>query len=320
MDVLVILAAFALDTILGDPQWAWHPVRLVGKAAVFFESLIVRFMGRNKFAGLLCFCLVFGAGVLPFLLCWILLSQGETYSSFFMYFKIILGIIMVYFSFAQRDLVTHALAVKKALSQNELLKARERLSWMVSRDTRNMPVKQIIQSSLESLAENYCDSVFAPLFFAALFGPLGAWAYRIINTLDAMWGYKNEKYLEFGFTAARLDDIANFIPSRLSALYLILSSFLIPGLSGIRALKTVIADASKHKSPNSGYPEAAAAGALGIAFGGEFVYFGKKVINVKIGQGEVGLHHFSRMIVLLYISTFTLLGTILFAVLIKGGL
>lgn len=300
-----IPAAFLLDTLLGDPHTLPHPVRWVGRLAAVMERFWSGRYGRNRRSGFAAGVSVLLTGGLPCLL--LLYLARAIHPAVY----VLTSAVILYYSFAIRDLASHALRVKKALQNGDIHKARRRLSFMVSRETGQMNESEIIRSTLESLSENFSDSVAAPLFFGMIFGPTGAWLYRILNTLDAMWGYKNDLYLDFGFTAARADDAVNFIPARMSALLLSAAAVPYPDLSGRNALKTVRIDAKKHASPNSGYPEAAAAGALAAGFGGKVVYNGKPRNNPEIGKGAVHISQISKLIRLNYTAAILMMALFL---------
>ena len=186
--------------------------------------------------------------------------------------------IFFFFAICPRSLIGEALAVERYVVADDLEGARKRLSWIVGRDTSQLSFAQIRTAVLETLAENLSDGVIAPLFFYALGGVPLMMAYKMINTLDSMIGYKDQRYKDFGYFAARiLDDSANYIPSRLTALLMLLVA------PSRRAVRTVWCDARKHASPNSGYPESALAGILGVQFGGSNIYHGMLVEKPYIG-------------------------------------
>lgn len=297
-----IIGAFILDSLIGDPQISLHPVRGIGKLAEFAENKMTR-KRRSRLQGVIAWTLVVIGSSLPvLLLCWLGHQWGGVPA-------LAVSGVIIYFSFALRDLNRHGRKVYQALKQENLEEARKNLSYMVSRQTDQMGQEEIIKTTLESLAENISDSVTAPLFYAALFGPIGAWGYRIINTLDAMWGYYTDRYVAFGFFAAKADDIVNYIPARLTAI-LISSMALLPGFSFNDSVRIILRDARKHHSPNSGYPEAAAAGALGVGFGGFANYFGTMQSNPQIGEGKAQLNDIIKMIFLNSLSSISLISII----------
>ena len=190
---------------------------------------------------------------------------------------------MVYYLLAARSLRTESMKVYGELKKNDLQGARRAVSMIVGRDTKTLDREGVTKAAVETVAENASDGVIAPLFYTALGGPVLGFLYKAVNTMDSMVGYKNEKYLYFGRAAARLDDLANFIPARISALFMIGAAFLL-GMNGRQAVKTYRRDRYKHKSPNSAHTEAVCAGALGIRLAGPASYFGKMVEKPYIGD------------------------------------
>lgn len=294
--IWMILIALVLDSIFGDPQFQFHPVRLIGKFANFCERISSKIFGRTYISGA-------AAAVITIIvtgtICSVILIAAKSLHPIA---YISMGSIMIYFSIAVKDLIFHVKKVYKPLLKNDLTTAKFNLSRIVSRDTEHMSRIDIIRSTCETLAENYLDSIASPIFFTLIFGPLGSVIFRTINTLDAMWGYKNETYKQFGFTAAKLDDAVNLIPARLSAALMAISA-LLPGYSCIGSIKTIFHDAKKHDSPNSGFPEAAAAGALGISFGGSVSYFNEIHQKPIIGQGTPDINHIPKLIIFIYVNT-----------------
>ncbi len=200
------------------------------------------------------------------------------------------GIFLLYTTLAARDLTEHSKEVYDALRDNDLIQARQRVAMIVGRDTNRLDQAGVSRATVESVAENMVDGVTAPLFYGILAGPVGAMLYKAINTGDSMFGYKNEKYMEFGWASARLDDLANFIPARLTGLLVPVASFIL-GLNAKKSLEILIRDRKKHASPNSGHSEAAVAGALGIQLGGSSSYFGKTVAKPTLGDADEPINH-----------------------------
>jgi adenosylcobinamide-phosphate synthase len=195
------------------------------------------------------------------------------------------AIVLIYTTIAAKDLAIHGLKVYRPLSAGDLAEARRQVSMLVGRDTERLDETGVARAAVESIAENVVDGVTAPLFFAALFGPIGAVVYRATNTLDSMFGYKNERYARFGWASARLDDVANYLPARLTGPLVALAALLL-GERPIGSLRILLRDGKAHTSPNAGLPEAAFAGALGVQLGGPSFYFGQSEPVEKPTIGE----------------------------------
>ena len=280
---MVILSAFFLDLVLGDPQWLPHPVRGIGWLIKRTETVLRRFTRSprsEKTGGVLLVTFV----VLPvYLFSALLLFFASSYSSLLGF---ITAVLLACTTLAARDLAQSARHVFAQLEKGDIVGARQALSMIVGRDTADLDEQGITRAVVETVAENSSDGVIAPLFYLALGGPALAMAYKAVNTLDSMVGYKNEAYKNFGWAAARLDDLANFVPARITALLLSLAAWCLPGASGRNAFRMCIRDGRKHASPNSGYPEAAVAGALGLRLGGPSAYGGLLLAKPSIGDGR----------------------------------
>lgn len=274
----VIPAAFILDFILGDPKMLPHPIIYMGKAIDFFEDRFRKYFKHLLVSG------IFFAGFL-------ILS---TWLTAFITIKLTISIhpvfgnivqaILLFFCFSSASLEKAATRVFCALEENDIKKARKKVSMIVGRQTQTLDQNAITRASVETVAENFVDGFLSPLFFAMIGGVPLALAYKMVNTLDSMVGYKNDTYILFGRASARIDDVANFIPARLSVLIISLSAFLFSFKRGLLSLKTGFSQGSLHKSPNAGYPEAAFAGALKIRLGGPNVYHGVLVKKPYIGK------------------------------------
>jgi adenosylcobinamide-phosphate synthase len=274
----LLLSAFLLDLTVGDPRWLPHPVVLIGK----FISSGERFLwtgrpSRDFVSGM----------VLSLML--IALAVGATWA---LVFALTLLPPLIAFpltaalastTLATRGLLDAVTRIETPLRSDNLVKARENLAHIVGRDTSVLNHDKVLRASLESLAENTSDGIVAPLFYLFLGGIPLAMAYKAVNTLDSMIGYRTDRYLYFGKFAARLDDVANFIPARLTALFMVIATFLVRLDAGL-ALRILRRDRANHLSPNAGYPESALAGALGIRLGGPSVYFGKEVSKPTMGD------------------------------------
>jgi adenosylcobinamide-phosphate synthase len=288
----ILCAACLLDLLLGDPRWFPHPVRLIGRFAAGMESCTRRLpLAPRRSGGLtVLLVLLFTAST-----CLLLLALLSLLPPVFFWAG---STVLLYTTCAARDLVHHALHVLRALEREDLPAARQALALMVGRDTQTLDEAGLIRACVESVAENMSDGIVAPLFWAVCgaslalpAGPLGAvigavlgaMLYKAINTLDSMFGYKNSRYLDFGSYAARLDDLVNFFPARLSALALLVTAPLCGGKL-TEAARILCRDHGQHSSPNAGWPEAAVAGALGLQLGGPSSYGGHIVTKPWIGD------------------------------------
>jgi adenosylcobinamide-phosphate synthase len=268
--IVPLTVGFILDLVLGDPIWLPHPVRLFGnlisRGDGIFNRGNYRFVKGALFSGFM----IMGC----WLAFWLLTCVLQPYSNFYLF---ILSI-SVFYGLANRNLIEEVWKVNQVLTKEGLKAGRNQLSRIVGRQTSNLNENQIRTASLETLAENLSDGVIAPLFYYALGGVPMMFAYKMVNTLDSMIGYKNERYALFGKFAARTDDVLNFIPSRITALLMVLVAF------SPRGLIFIFRYGHKHASPNSGYPEAALAGILDCRFGGANVYHGVEVKKPYIGE------------------------------------
>ncbi|MGM0689399.1 MAG: adenosylcobinamide-phosphate synthase CbiB [Bacillota bacterium] len=277
--LIALSAAYFFDSLIGDPRRFPHPVRLIGRFISLMEKAVRIFFFSPqglKASGLLIVIIVSGgsAVVAAFLL-------AQAYQ-LHMGLGLLLEIYILFAVLAGGDLRNHVAEVEHNLKAGKLDQARTSVSLLVSRDTLNLNESGVSRAALESLFENSADGFVAPLFFAAVGGPVGAVIYKAVNTLDSMIGYRNEEYGDLGFFAAKIDDFLNFIPARLTAFLIILAGpFWRRGRIGWQVL---IEDRLKHQSPNSAWPEAAAAGVLGISFGGIDFYRGKRLFRPVINS------------------------------------
>lgn len=307
---IALLIGFLLDLCLGDPEWLPHPVRTMGSLIAFLEKRIRRGFGKTPKGELV-------GGV--FLTVLVLLtvffaSAGLLFLAYlvFPYGYVVVSSLIFYQMLALKDLRKESMVVHDRLQKGDLEGARCGVSRIVGRDTDLLSEEGIIKAAVETVAENTSDGVTAPLLFMALFGPVGTCLYKAVNTMDSMVGYKNETYLYFGRAAARLDDVLNLVPSRISALMMIAVSPL-AGMDGKNALRIFKRDRFHHASPNSAQTEAAAAGALHIQLAGDAYYFGKLYPKKTIGDGDRHPEYqdIARVNKLLYWSSCFLLGCIL---------
>lgn len=274
------LAVCILDVLVGDPRWMPHPVRGMGFFIHHYEGLIFsRLSGScaQKMAGL---GLAVGLPVGSFVITWKIMSWAEQLHPIV---GVVTWVVLGYTTLAGRDLWDHALRVYQALTIESLVSARAAVGHLVGRDTAALSEEEIVRATLESISENTSDGIVAPLVYLALGGPALAMAYKAVNTLDSMIGYRCERYRDFGWASARLDDVANWVPARLTAVAMSVAAALRLG-TGLASWRMCWRDARHHPSPNSGWPEAAMAGALGVQFGGCNVYEGVAEMRPILGD------------------------------------
>lgn len=273
----VVLAAMLLDWLLGDPRWLPHPVVGIGRLIAGLERLLRRMVANERLAGMLLVLLTVGFTTT----CgWGLLRGAQLLHP---WAGTVVAALLGWTCLAARSLHQESRRVADALANGDLPAARHWLSRIVGRDTVELGEPELWRGTVETVAENSSDGVIAPLLCLLLGGPLLALAYKAVNTLDSMVGYKNERYLRFGWAAARLDDLVNWLPARLTGLLMVLAAPL-AGLSAGGAWRIMRRDGRRHSSPNAGIPEAAAAGALGVQLGGTNVYFGQPVAKPTLGD------------------------------------
>lgn len=268
-----LLAGCVLDWLLGDPVWLPHPIRLMGRMMQCLERWIRPPMkGRELAAG----AVLTGIMCLVWLLVpWWLLRLAEGWA--------VPGIkaaafcietVICYQMLAARGLCRESMKVCRSLEAGDVESARNHVSMIVGRDTDRLDRDAIARAAVETVAENASDGVVAPFLFMAVFGPAAGVFYKAVNTMDSMIGYKNERYLLFGRTAARLDDVLNFIPARITGCLMVLSAFFLPGMDGIHGWRIFCRDRKNHASPNSAQGEAACAGILHLRLAGDAWYLG----------------------------------------------
>jgi adenosylcobinamide-phosphate synthase len=277
----IIALAFLLDALIGDPPRLPHPVRLMGAIIARLEAGLTAGLMNRRAAGVLLAALVslgaYAAGLL-------ITRIAAEASGWLGILAFLLIVYLTASTIAMRELL---LRVREVLVCDDLEKARELLSSIVGRDTARLDGDAVRRAALETLAENASDGIVAPLLYLGLGGLPLALAYKAVNTLDSMVGYRNEKYINLGWASARLDDLCNFLPARLTAVLMVAATWLLDRGHPDRALaawRIMRRDGRKHASPNSGFPEAALAGALGIKMGGPASYFGKTLEKPFIGE------------------------------------
>jgi adenosylcobinamide-phosphate synthase len=272
-------AVYLADQIAGDPEWLPHPVRLMGLGIAKGEKLL-RWPGQSDESELIAGAALTVTVVVTSLLTRLIISETYRRSKLL---GSITEIVLGWTCLAARDLHDEASLVMAALDAEDILLARGRLARIVGRDTGNLDVQEISRAVIETLAESACDGVVAPLFYMSVGGIPLAMAYKAINTLDSMIGHTDDRYFYFGKTAARLDDAANFLPARLTALAIVATSKLLKA-SARDARKIWLRDGNRHKSPNAGQPESAMSGALGVRLGGGNFYQGEFIPAEPLGQ------------------------------------
>lgn len=276
--LFVVVAALAFDALIGDPDWLWrrlsHPVAVIGSFIGLLDrslNLETRSPAQRKFAGIIAVVLLLAISALSGILIKMALRQIA-------FGNVLVGLVASTL-IAQRSLYQHVARVRSAFTDGGLAEARRAVSMIVGRDPDQLDEAGVCRAAIESCAENFSDGVVAPVFWLALFGLPGLIAYKAINTADSMIGHRSPRYLSFGWASARLDDLVNLIPARLSGLLVAIVSPIAGGTTAT-ALKVMWRDAAKHRSPNAGWPESAAAGALGLALAGPRRYSERIVDDV----------------------------------------
>ena len=306
--IMIICAGYILDLIFGDPHWLWHPVRGIGKIIEWAERGLRRLfgirpeketdIGKKKAAGILLVLVVLTATLA---VTFGLLTLAEILHPTF---RIVLECIICYQMLAMKSLKVESMRVCHALKNGDVEAARSAVSMIVGRDTGHLTAEGITKAAVETVAENTSDGVVAPLLYLFAFGVYGGVAYKAVNTMDSMIGYRNDKYLYLGRFAARMDDVCNFVPARISALCMIMAAFLL-GLNGRRAAFIFKRDRYCHASPNSAQTEAVCAGALGVELAGDAWYLGVLHKKPVIGDAvrEVEAEDITRANRLLYVTS-----------------
>lgn len=274
------LAVCVVDLMVGDPRWLPHPVRLMGFIIHAYERLTLERISSpwtKRTAGL---GLAVGLPLGSFFVTQGILEWADlVHEQFGMVIWVVLGSTTL----AGRDLWDHAMRVYRALRIGSLVSARVEVGRLVGRDTAALSEEEIVRATVESVSENTSDGIVAPLIYLALGGPACAMAYKAISTLDSMVGYRTDRYCEFGWASARADDLVNWVPARLTAVAMSVAAAILLG-SGVSAWQICRRDARRHPSPNSGWPEAAMAGALGVQLGGGNVYGGVLEVRPRLGD------------------------------------
>lgn len=298
--MIVSTLAFFADCLIGDPDSRFHPVILIGRLISGLEKLFYREADSDKKkmlgGGLLVVCVLTAV--------WWISVGILSLAGMNKYVFLIVAALLLKATISPRSLAKAGREIYDCLMSGDIVTARKKTGWIVGRDTDKLSVAEVTRATVETVAENITDGIISPLFYFAIGGVPLAMLYRAANTMDSMVGYKNDKYLHFGRIAARLDDVLNFIPARITGILLVISA-LILGYDYRNAWTMLIRDAGKHPSPNSGYCEATVAGALNIRLGGLNYYFGQPSFRAYMGDAhfELGPGHIISTIRLMYTAT-----------------
>lgn len=313
--LLTIFIAYLLDLVIGDPLWPWHPVRFIGRLIKKLEQGLNKDRINKRFAGLILVILVVGFTVFSV---WGILKLAKFIHPIIYYISLTL---FIYFALSIKALGVEANKVYKALTNKDIKKARKNLSMIVARDTDRLTESEVVRATVETVAESIMDGIIAPLFYVFLGGPVLAWVYKAINTLDSMVGYRSERFIEFGRPAAKLDELANFIPARITCFFISVVSWFYrkDWLASIKWGQRYLFKGSEN---NSEATEAAMAGALGIQLGGLNFYNSIPVPKPFIGDNlyPLDMRHIKESIKISYFcSALVLISGIVLTVMIGRG-
>lgn len=300
MNILSIYIGYIIDLIIGDPYSFPHPVIYIGKLIKCLENNIRKVFKKEKYLKFAGFILWFITVGTTYLLTYLIIKLSKFNSITFL----IVNSFIIYTTLATKCLKDEAIKIYNILKSGDIYESRKQLSYIVGRDTNSLNEAEIIRATVETVAENTVDGIISPMFYAFIGGAPLAMAYKAINTLDSMVGYKNDKYINLGFASAKIDDIANYIPARVCIIFMTIAS-LILRFNYKNCFKISIRDRKNHKSPNCAYPEGAVAGALGIQLGGTNIYFGKPVYKPTIGDKyrEIEIEDIKKTNKIMYLSS-----------------
>ena len=303
ISLVALVMGYILDLIFGDPYWMPHPVRFIGNLISILEKVIRRFMPKTKrgeyIGGIILTVMVVSISmVIPLVI--ILMAKSIN-----TYLALTVETFMCYQILATKSLKVESMKVYDELAKNDLPSARKAVSMIVGRDTKDLTFSGVAKAAVETVAENTSDGIIAPMIFIAIGGAPMGFFYKAINTMDSMVGYKNEKYMTFGRFAAKLDDVVNYLPARISAYQMILSSFFLR-YDYKNAFKIYKRDRYNHASPNSAQTESVCAGALDVQLAGNAYYFGKLYEKPTIGDDirEINYDDIKKANRLLYCTSF----------------
>lgn len=311
--IIPIVSGYLLDLIFGDPQVAWHPTRIIGRIIEKLEKRLNVSSINKKFAGIVLVILVVGVTIF---FVWGILKLSMLIRPAFYY---IVSALLIYFAVSVKALAIETDKVRLALINKNIQEARNNLSMIVGRDTEALEASEIVRATVETVAESIMDGIIAPLFYAFLGGPVLVWAYKAINTLDSMVGYRSERFIEFGKPAARLDGLVNFIPARITSLLISISSWCYKK-DGFGSLVWGIRYFFKGIGDNSIATEAAMAGALGIQLGGLNYYNSIPILKPYIGKNiyPLEIKHIKESIHIAYLCSILFITTDVFLLWIMG--
>lgn len=302
MNILSLYIGYITDLIIGDPYSFPHPVKYIGKLIKVVENIIRKIAKTDTALKIGGFVLWFITVGVTFSITYTICSMSKV--NYILY--VIVNSVIIYTTLATKCLKDEAKKIYDVLKTGDIIKSRQQLSYIVGRDTSNLSEQEIIRATVETVAENTVDGLIAPLFYAFIGGAPLAMTYKAINTLDSTVGYKNEKYLHIGYASAKIDDIANYIPARISVILFTIGNFFL-GNDYKNSFKIAIRDRKNHKSPNCAFSEGAVAGGLGIQLGGTNIYFGEKVYKPTIGdkKREIEIEDIDRTNKILYATSLT---------------
>lgn len=301
--VVIIFTAYLLDLVFGDPPWAWHPTRLIGRLINRLEKILNTSKINKRFAGVILVALVVGITTVCIS---VSLKLALAIHPVF-YFA--LSALFLYFAVSVKDLGLEASKVHEALLRKDMQRARHDLSMIAGRDTDKLSEPEVVRATVETVSESTMDGIIAPLFYAFLGGPVLAWAYKAINTLDSMVGHKNERFIDFGKASAKLDSLANLIPAKITSCLIFISGW---GYrkGWLNSNKWVVKYLLKGAQYNSEATEAAMAGVLGVQLGGLNYYDSLPMQKILIGDSLYPLEakHIRESIRIAYISSALFMG------------
>lgn len=301
MEHYLAIGAVIIDRLIGDPRTSLHPVVVIGNFIAWLERQLLNpknSAGRKKFAGAVLVIIVL---ITVYAAVWLTLAALTIVHPWAGYIG---GVMFLSFTISPRSLAEAGREIAGYLRAGNMEQARVKVGWIVGRDTAELDIPEVTRATVETVAENIVDGIISPLFYAIIGGVPLACLYRAVNTMDSMVGYKNEKYRDFGMVAARIDDVFNYIPARITGLLIIITAKIL-GLDAAGAWQSIKHDAAKHPSPNSGFSEAGVAGALGVRLGGLNYYGGIASHRAHMGEAkvELGPIHIEKTIQIMYVVT-----------------